>query len=247
MAPEAGRAKTLSVIVPVYNERHTIRPLLEKVAAVDLGPVGLGMELIVVDDGSRDGTREILRELTPVIPFVLDEAPVNQGKGAAIRRGLERVSGEVVIIQDADLELDPGEYPALIEPILAGRASVVYGSRFRQSVHGIPRLSLWANRFLTGLTNLLYGAELTDMETCYKVFRSEVIKGIHLTCRRFEFEPEVTAKVLRLGHRIVEVPISFSPRSRAEGKKINWRDGVRAILYLLRYRVARRASLLKHP
>ena len=238
-------ATKLSVIVPVYNERQTIRPLLEKVSAVDLKPVGLEMELIVVDDGSRDGTREILRDLTGVIPFVLHEAPVNQGKGAAIRAGLTRVTGDLVIIQDADLELDPTEYPKLVEPILAGRTSVVYGSRFRQRVSGLPVLSLLANRFLTGLTNVLYGSRLTDMETCYKVFRTEVIQGIRLTCRRFEFEPEVTAKTLRLGYEIAEVPISFSPRSRQQGKKINWPDGVRAIGYLVRYRFTPRASLLE--
>lgn len=237
----------LSVIVPVYNERQTIRQTLERVSAVDLKDAGLTIELIVVDDGSRDGSREILRELSSVIPFVLHEAPVNQGKGAAIRTGLERVTGDLVIIQDADLELDPREYPKLVEPILAGRTSVVYGSRFKREVGGLPVLSLMANKFLTWLTNLLYGSRLTDMETCYKVFRSEVIKGIRLTCRRFEFEPEVTAKTLRLGYDIVEVPISFSPRSRAEGKKINWRDGVRAIVYLARYRLARRTSLVRRP
>lgn len=250
MQPEPrgpARPKKLSVIVPVYNERHTIRAILEKVAAVDLKGLGLERELIVVDDGSSDGTREILRELAAVLPFVLHEAPVNQGKGAAIRTGLGLVTGDLVIIQDADLELDPTEYPKLVQPILEGRASVVYGSRFRRHVSGLPVLSRLANRFLTGLTNLLYGSRLTDMETCYKVFRSEVIKGIRLTCRRFEFEPEVTAKTLRLGYDIAEVPISFSPRSREEGKKINWRDGVRAILYLVRYRLTPRASLLKQP
>ncbi len=240
--------KTLSVIIPVFNERATIRPILERVAAVDLAPLGLAMELIVVDDGSRDGTPEILKELEPVIPFVFHQAPVNRGKGAAIRAGLDLVTGGLVIIQDADLELDPREYPALVAPILEGRAEVVYGTRFRGgAVAGLPRLAYWANRVLTGLTNLLYGSRLTDMETCYKVFKSEVIKGIRLTAMRFEFEPEVTAKVLRLGHAIHEVPISFVPRSRAEGKKIRWRDGLEAVACLLRYRLAPRASLVKRP
>lgn len=237
----------LSVIIPVYNERHTVRTVLERVAAVDLALLGLDKELIVVDDGSRDGTREVLREAAAAIPFRLHEAPVNRGKGAAIRAGLELMTGDLVIIQDADLELDPGEYPKLVQPILAGATQVVYGTRFAGRVSGVPLVSLWANRFLTFLTNLLYGARLTDMETCYKVFRSEVIKGIRLECQRFEFEPEVTAKLLRLGHPILEVPIAFTPRSREEGKKIRWRDGVQAIRYLLRYRLASRASLLKAP
>lgn len=250
MEPGAGwtvRPKKLSVIIPVFNERETIRPVLERVTAVDLSGLGLETELIVVDDGSRDGTREILRELRARIPFVLHEAPVNRGKGAAIRAGLDLVTGDLVIVQDADLELDPSEYPKLVQPILEGRTRVVYGTRFSGVVQGVPRLALWANRFLTFLTNVLYGSRLTDMETCYKVFRSEVIKGIRLTCLGFEFEPEVTAKLLRLGHTITEVPISFTPRSRAEGKKIRWRDGVQAILWLLRYRLARRASLVGSP
>jgi glycosyltransferase involved in cell wall biosynthesis len=233
--------------MPVYNERSTIRAIIEQVAAVDLAPLGLAMELVVVDDGSRDGTREILKELSPAIPFVLHQAPVNQGKGAAIRAGLELATGDLVIIQDADLELDPREFPSLVAPILEGRAAVVYGTRFSRAVAGMPQLSLWANRFLTGVTNALYGSRLTDMETCYKVFRSELIKGMRLTCRRFEFEPEVTAKTLRLGHEIVEVPISFAPRSRSEGKKIRWRDGVQAVYYLLRYRLAPRRSLRRPP
>lgn len=239
--------RTLSVIIPVFNERQTVRAILERVAAVDLKALGLDKELIVVDDDSRDGTREVLREAATAIPFRLYEAPVNRGKGAAIRAGLELVTGDLVIIQDADLELDPSEYPKLVQPILAGATRVVYGTRFAGRITGVPLVSLWANRFLTFLTNLLYGARLTDMETCYKVFRSDVIKGIRLECQRFEFEPEVTAKLLRLGHTILEVPISFTPRSRAEGKKLRWRDGVQAIHYLLRYRLASRASLLRSP
>ena len=237
----------LSVIIPVFNERQTVLAILERVAAVDLKLLGLETELIVVDDGSRDGTREVLREAAAITPFRLHEAPVNRGKGAAIRAGLELVTGDLVIIQDADLELDPGEYPKLVRPILAGETRIVYGTRFAGRVAGVPLLSLWANRFLTFLTNVLYGSRLTDMETCYKVFRREVIREIRLECQRFEFEPEVTAKVLRLGHAITEVPISFSPRSRAEGKKMRWRDGVQAIRSLLRYRFASRASLVKAP
>jgi glycosyltransferase involved in cell wall biosynthesis len=240
--------KKLSVIIPVFNERATIREVLERVLAVDLAPLGLEIELIVVDDGSRDGTREILEELEPVIPFVLHQAPVNRGKGAAIRAGLELASGDLVIIQDADLELDPREYARLVQPILDGRARVVYGTRFGGGkIEGLPLLAFWANKVLTTLTNLLYGARLTDMETCYKVFERDVIRGVRLTALRFEFEPEVTAKVLRLGHAIHEVPISFVPRSRAEGKKIRWWDGLQAIACLLRYRLAPRASLVKAP
>ena len=235
----------LSVIIPVYNERDTIQAILQQVVAVDLKGLGLEMELIVVDDGSRDGTREILRETASAIPFVLHEAPVNRGKGADIRIGLELVTGDLVIIQDADLEVDPAEYPTLVAPILDGRARVVYGTRFSRKVAGLPLIALWANKFLTSLTNLLYGSRLTDMETCYKVFRREVIKAIRLTCLRFEFEPEVTAKLLRLGYTITEVPISFSPRSRAQGKKIRWRDGIQAIFTLVRCRVTPRASLLR--
>lgn len=244
-AAPAARPRKLSVIIPVFNERETIRPILERVAAVDLGRLGLERELIVVDDGSRDGTREILRGLKGALPFVLHEAPANRGKGAAIRAGLDLVTGDLVIIQDADLELDPSEYPRLVAPILEGRTRVVYGTRFSGPVRGVPRLALWANRFLTFLTNLFYGSRLTDMETCYKVFRSEVIKGLRLTSVGFEFEPEVTAKLLRLGHTILEVPISFVPRSRAEGKKVRWRDGVQAVYCLLRYRLASHADLVK--
>lgn len=233
----------LSVLVPVYNEAATVAAAMKRVLDVDYP---CDVEVVMVDDGSVDGTAAILDALDDPRATVVHH-PVNRGKGAAIRAGLELVTGDLVIIQDADLELDPSEYPKLVQPILAGATRVVYGTRFAGRITGVPLVSLWANRFLTFLTNLLYGARLTDMETCYKVFRSDVIKGIRLECQRFEFEPEVTAKLLRLGHTILEVPISFTPRSRAEGKKLRWRDGVQAIHYLLRYRLASRASLLRSP
>ncbi len=222
----------LSVIVPCYNERATVAELLRRVREV-----AVEKEIIVVDDRSTDGSRDVVAGLArqwPEIRQILQ--PVNQGKGAAIRRGIEEARGDIVIIQDADLEYDPDEYPKIIQPIVDGHADVVYGSRFE----GYPRrvMLYWhrlGNTFLTFLSNMTTNLDLTDMETCYKAFRREVIQSIPLRSNRFGFEPEITAKVARRGYRIFEVPISYYGRDYWEGKKINWKDGLSAIWTILRY------------
>jgi glycosyltransferase involved in cell wall biosynthesis len=224
--------------MPVFNERSTIREIC---AAVDAaGAAGLEKELIIVDDGSTDGTREALQGLDGLhTPHRVLSHARNLGKGAAIRTGLACATGDVILIQDADLEYDPGDYPDLLEPILRGRADVVYGSRIRggKPVRDFRLLYLWGNRLVTLAANLLYGGALTDMETCYKVFRAEVIKNIQIRANRFEFEPEVTAKVLKRRHKIVEVPVAYFGREKAEGKKLTWRDGFAALWTLVKYRV----------
>ena len=220
--------RKLSVVVPVYNEANTIETLLRRVLSVDLP-----MEVIVVDDGSSDATPEILATLSAQPDFsemLFRSHQENRGKGAAIRTALENVSGNVVIIQDADLEYDPREFPQLLEPILDGRADVVYGSRFLGGPHRV--LYFWhyvGNKMLTLLSNILTNLNLSDMETCYKAFRTEVLEGIILRSNRFEFEPEITMKLAKKGVRIYETPISYSGRSYAEGKKIGWKDGVRTL------------------
>lgn len=222
----------LSVIIPVFNERTTIEQVIEEV-----NDVPLEKEIIVVDDGSTDGTVEAIRRKEQMLTRV-HLSPVNFGKGAAIRIGLTYVTGDVIVIQDADTELNPHEYLRLIEKINAG-ADVVYGSRFLERNPNIRLITRLANRFLTALTNLLYGCRLTDMETAYKMFRVEAAKKLHLRCIGFEVEPEITAQFLKHGYRIEEVPISYNPRTEDEGKKIGWRDGVRAIYYLFLYRFYR--------
>ncbi len=224
----------LSIIIPVYNEQQTIGEVLRKIRAVDLGDVE--KEIIVVDDSSTDGSREeILRgqKLDPKTTKV-HLSFINLGKGASIRVGLKYATGDIIIIQDADLELDPREYTTIISPILEGKADVVYGSRFLKSNRTIPFRTRLANFFLTELTNLLYGTHLSDMETAYKAFRREVIEGLRLRALEFEFEPEITSRISQRGYTIHEVPISYRPRRKEAGKKISTMDGIEAVYTLFR-------------
>ncbi len=227
----------LSVVIPVYNEANTIEQIVEAVRGSGVDD----LEIILVDDGSTDGTRDVLRQkIDPKVARVIFHER-NQGKGAALRTGFAAASGDVVIVQDADLEYDPSEYPKLIEPIVSGRADVVFGSRF---VGGEPHrvLYFWhsvVNRFLTTLSNIFTNLNLTDMEVCYKVFRREILQEIRIEEDRFGFEPEITAKVAKLGCRIYEVGISYAGRTYGEGKKIGWRDGIRAVWCILKYNLLR--------
>jgi glycosyltransferase involved in cell wall biosynthesis len=229
------RKLTLSVIIPCYNEVNWIEEVLKRVEAVNIAD-----EIVIVDDGSTDGTREVLERLEaedrPNVRFFYHER--NQGKGAALVTGFAAATSDVFLIQDADFEYDPRDYPVLLKPLEEGIATVVYGSRFL----GGPRkaMNFWnmvANRILTLATNILYNAILSDMETCYKVFRAEVVHGMKIRAKRFEFEPEITAKVLKQGIRIYEVPISYNGREWSEGKKISWTDGPIALWTLLKYRI----------
>jgi glycosyltransferase involved in cell wall biosynthesis len=221
----------LSVVMPVYNEESTIQEILRQVRAV-----GIVDEIIVVDDGSTDRTRELLKVEAAQPGTTVIYQRRNQGKGAAVRAGIERAAGDIILIQDADLEYDPRDYPVMIRPIVEGRVKVVYGSRFLGPRKAMMFWHMLANKTLTLLTNVLYNAILSDMETCYKAFRADVIKGIPLRSKRFELEPEITAKVLKRGHRIFEVPISYYGREYTEGKKITWRDGPKAMWTLIKYR-----------
>ncbi len=226
----------LSIIVPVYNESATISAVLDRLVEI---PLPLPREIIAVNDGSRDGTAAALDAAaarSPLITAVHLER--NGGKGRALRTGLARTSGSIVAIQDADLELDPGQLGSLVEPILSGEADVVYGSRFMPgaSQSHVPAVTRIGNASLTWLTNMLYGAALTDMETCYKIMRGDLARSLPLTADRFDIEPEITVLLLKGGTRIVERPVHFSPRSKAAGKKIRWRDGLHAVRLLVTHR-----------
>ena len=230
--------KKLSVVIPVYNEIDTIDEILKQVKEVD---VGMEKEIVLIDDFSTDGTRKRLQEIEKeevennVKVFYHEK---NRGKGAALRTGFQHVTGDITLIQDADLEYNPREYPKLLEPILDGRADVVYGSRFLGGPHRV--LFFWhytANRCLTFLSNMFTNLNLTDMETCYKVFKTSLLKEIPLKCDRFGFEPQITAKVAKRKYKIYETPISYSGRDYSEGKKINWKDGVAALFHIIRFRI----------
>ncbi|HIE38106.1 MAG TPA: glycosyltransferase family 2 protein [Anaerolineae bacterium] len=241
----------LSVIIPVYNEVDTVGEIIRRVRAVSLAvPVGYGelngqvveleREVVVVDDGSTDGTRELLRAFEGEADIIIIFHERNLGKGAAVRTGLEHATGDIFVVQDADLEYDPRDYPALLQPILEGRSQVVYGSRFR----GGPTKAMFfwhmvGNRFLTLVTNIFYDSILSDMETGYKMFTREVAERLHLTERGWGFDPEITAQILRRGYRIYEVPISYTGREFSEGKKISWRDAFTVLKTLLRCRFQR--------
>jgi glycosyltransferase involved in cell wall biosynthesis len=221
----------LSILIPVYNEEATIEQVIERVRQTPYDK-----EIIVVDDGSSDGSRAKIQALVEQGNIRAIVHPHNQGKGAAVRTALTQATGDIVLIQDADLEYDPRDYAKLLQPILEHKSDIVYGSRFRGEGLAMLFWHMIGNRFLTTLTNILYNAALTDMETCYKVFRREVTSGIRLRSNRFGFEPEFTAKILKKGHRIYEVPISYAGREYSEGKKITWKDGVKAAGAILWFR-----------
>jgi glycosyltransferase involved in cell wall biosynthesis len=228
------KSNKLSIIVPVFNEEKTLNRILNKLNSVDFSP--LTTEIIIVDDYSTDNTREILRKLSGKYKIFYHKE--NKGKGAAIRTGLMYVTGDIITIQDADMEYDPCDLPKLTKPILKGKADVVYGSRFigyKRSLFSIPSHYI-GNRVLSLVTAILYMKNITDMETCYKMFSKEALKGIKLQANRFEFEPEITAKFIKSGRKIVELPIHYKSRSFKEGKKIDWKDGVAALYYLFKYR-----------
>lgn len=226
----------LSVIIPVYNEERTISDVINEVKKVKIK--GIAKEMIVVDDSSTDNTKSILKKIKDKSIKIFYHKK-NMGKGAAIKTGLKNSTGDIILIQDADLEYNPDEYEKLLKPIIEDKAKVVYGSRLdsiRKNIKSMYKLHYIGNLFLTLITNLLYGAKITDMETGYKVFRREVIKDINLKANRFDFEPEITVKILKKGYKIYELPIGFNARKFHEGKKITWVDGVKAVYCLIKYR-----------
>ncbi len=225
----------LSIIIPVYNEVKTLNEILGQVQAVK---IKLEKEIILVDDFSTDGTRDILKQIEDLNDPSMQVFyhSVNCGKGAALRTGFQNATGDLIIIQDADLEYDPQDYPELIQPIIEDQADVVYGSRFIDGMQKGLRISYIANRFLTFLSNLLTGLWISDMETCYKVIKTSILKEIHLTSDRFGIEPEITAKIAKRKCRLVEIPINYRGRPFDEGKKISWKDGVAAIFHIIRFR-----------
>ena len=229
----------LSIIVPVFNERNTVGEAIRRVREA---PLDIEREIIVVDDGSEDGTVDILRRLSDSTLRVVQH-PNNLGKGAAVRRGIEEAKGDLIVIQDADLEYDPRDLARLLRPLKEGQARVVYGSRFTGERRNMFFWHWVGNRFLSLVTNVLFNTTLSDMETCYKMFDADFLRTLNLTANRFEFEPEVTAAALRMGERIWEVPISYAGRELHEGKKITWRDGFPALLTLFRVRFASKESL----
>ncbi len=224
----------VSIIIPVFNEEKTLQQVLTKVKATK---IKANKEIIVVNDASRDNSADILNNTKGIRVF---HHQINKGKGAAIRTGLNQATGSIILIQDADLEYSPNEYPQILAPILDKKARVVYGSRIaalKRDTKDMYWMHYFGNRFLSFTTSILYGKQVTDMETCYKVFRRDVLKGMVLRCKRFDFEPEITAKILKKGYHIFEVPISFHARKFNEGKKITWKDGVKALFYLVKYRI----------
>ncbi|MDH3538900.1 MAG: glycosyltransferase family 2 protein [Acidimicrobiia bacterium] len=229
----------ISIIVPVFNERNTVAEVIRRVREV---PLDIEREIIIVDDGSDDGTADILHRLSDSTVRTVTQT-ANRGKGAAVRRGIEEARGDVIVIQDADLEYDPRDLVRLLRPLMEGQARVVYGSRFTGEHRNMFFWHWVGNRFLSLATNIMFNTTLSDMETCYKMFDADLLRSFNLTADRFDFEPEVTATALRLGERIWEVPISYAGREMHEGKKITWRDGIPALATLVRLRFAKKEGL----
>jgi glycosyltransferase involved in cell wall biosynthesis len=227
----------LSIVIPVYNEEASLEDVVERVFSVNTGVIQ--KEIVISNDGSSDRTKQIIQRLQQKYPDLLCyHSPANLGKGAAVRAGIAISTGEIIIVQDADLELDPSDYPSLLEPILENKTKIVYGSRFLNKKEGLNKGNYFANRLLTVLTNILFHGHLSDMETAYKLFLRETLAGIRLRCVRFDFEPEITANFLKKGYKIMEIPISYKPRTVTAGKKISWLDGFDAIYTLIRCRLS---------